>query len=201
VSSDTTDAPGVWTGAVLAGGAGRRLGGGKPLAPLADRALVLHPLAAVAAVCDRVAVVCKPRTRLPPLPRGTQRWDDEPLEPLHPLTGIVHALERARGPVLICAGDMPYVTPDLCRALLAAAGTAGATVALAGGVLVPTFGAYRPEVLPRLRRAPADAPLTRTMEALAPVGVSLPPAALRSVNTWAELRAAEIELAGSERAP
>ena len=89
-------------GAVLAGGEGRRLGSGsKAAAQLAGRPLVEYPLEALADVCERVAVVCKRGTCLPEL-TGVERWD-EPDEPRHPLTGIVHALETAAAPVLICA--------------------------------------------------------------------------------------------------
>lgn len=186
-------------GAILAGGAGRRLGGarGKPAAQLAGRPLVAWPLAAVAAVCDGVAVVCKAHTRLPELD-GVQRWD-EPDEPRHPLTGIVHALERAGGPVLVCAADMPFVTADACRSLLTAAGSGGApaAVAVAGGVMQPVLGVYAPVALDALRGAVPDAPLTQTVEALDPVRVALPPALVRSVNTPEDLAEAEEELGGS----
>jgi molybdopterin-guanine dinucleotide biosynthesis protein A len=65
-------------GVVLAGGEGRRLGGGsKAVAQLAGRAVVEYPLEALAGVCERVAVVCKRDTRLPQLP-GTERWDERP---------------------------------------------------------------------------------------------------------------------------
>lgn len=115
-------------GAVLAGG-GRRRGerGSAPAALLAGRPLVSYPVAALAGVCDRIAVVCKEHTTLPKLP-GTERWN-ESAEPRHPLTGIVHALEMAAGPVLVCAGDMPFVTADACRTLLHAASSGSAVVA------------------------------------------------------------------------
>lgn len=184
-------------GAVLAGGSGRRLGGrrGKPSAVLAGRPLVAYPLAALAVVCERVAVVCKPDTDLPEL-AGAERWD-EPAEPRHPLTGIVHALETAGAPVLVCAADMPFVTVDACRSLLAAAGSGGApaAVATADGRLQPVLGVYAPAALEVLRAAEADAPLTATVEALGPARVALPPALVRSVNTPEELAAAEAELA------
>jgi molybdopterin-guanine dinucleotide biosynthesis protein A len=183
-------------GAVLAGGAGTRLGGGdKPAALLAGRPLLSYPVAALAAVCERVAVICKPDSRLPELP-GIERWE-EPREPRHPLVGIVHALELAGAAVLVCAGDMPFVTADACRTLLEAPATAPAVVAVAGGVLQPTFGLYAPAALERLRAAPAGAPLTRTVESLDPARVALPAALVRGVNTPAELAAAERELAAS----
>jgi molybdopterin-guanine dinucleotide biosynthesis protein A len=183
-------------GAVLAGGAGRRMGGvSKPGAPLRGRPLVSYPVEALAAVCDRVAVVCKPSTELPDLP-GAERWD-EPERPQHPLTGIVHALERAGEPVLVCAGDMPFVTPDACSTLLRSAGAAGgspAIVAVADGVLQPVFGLYAPSALEPLRAAPPEAPLTGTVEGLDPVRVALPVSLVASVNTPEELADAEARL-------
>jgi molybdenum cofactor guanylyltransferase len=165
----------------------------KPAALLAGRPLIAYPAAALGEVCERVAVVCKRDSPLPGLP-GVERWD-EPDEPRHPLTGIVHALERAAAPVLVCAADMPFVTADACRSLIQASGTAPAVVATAESVLQPTFGLYAPAALDVLSAAPADAPLTRTVEALDPVRVALPPALVASVNTPAELAAAE-ELLG-----
>ena len=189
-------------GALLAGGRGSRLLAGtdapsKAAVELAGRPLASYPLAALAAVCDRVAVVCKRDTVLPPL-EGAERWD-EPDEPRHPLTGIMHALERAGGPVLVCAADMPSVTPDALRSILttASAATSGAQaapsaiVATTEGVLQPTLGLYLPWALATLRAAPPDEPLTRTVEALAPVRVALPGRVIRSVNTSEDLYAAE----------
>jgi molybdenum cofactor guanylyltransferase len=179
-------------GAVLAGGAGRRLGGDKPGVLLAGRPLVSYPLTALAEVCERVAVVCKRATMLPPL-GDVERWE-EPDEPRHPLTGLIHALETAGAPVLVCAADMPFVTSDACRTLLEATGTGPAVVAMAGGVLQPVFGLYAPAALELLRAAPADAPLTETVERLEPARAALPPGLVRSVDTPEDLVAAEHEL-------
>jgi molybdopterin-guanine dinucleotide biosynthesis protein A len=177
-------------GVLLAGGSGSRLGkSSKPAAELAGRPLIAYPLAALASACERVAVVCKPDTDLPDLP-GTERWE-EPAQPRHPLTGIVHALATAGAPVLVCAADMPFVTSDACRTLMGAAATSPAVVAFADGVVQPTFALYAPAALATLRAAPEDDPLTRTVEALDPVHVALPGALLRSVNTPADLREAE----------
>ena len=159
---------------------------------MARRPLASYPAAALGAVCERVAVVCKRDTELPDLP-GTERWE-EPDEPRHPLTGIVHALDTAGGPVLVCAADMPFVTADACRTLLQAAGATPAVVATADGVLQPTFGLYAPAALEVLRSAADDAPLTRTVEALDPVRVALPAALVRSVNTPEDLAEAELLL-------
>jgi molybdenum cofactor guanylyltransferase len=183
-------------GVVLAGGAGSRLGASsKPAALLAGRPLVSYPLVALAAVCSRVAVVCKKSTSLPELD-GVERWD-EPESPRHPLTGIVFALERAGEPVLVCAADMPFVTADACRSLLTAPQKSVAVVAAAEGVLQPVFAVYAPAALESLRAAADDVPLTRTVEALDPTRVALPARVVRSINTQEELAEAERVLAAA----
>jgi molybdopterin-guanine dinucleotide biosynthesis protein A len=183
-------------GALLAGGSGRRLGApSKPAALLAGQPLISYPAAALLEVCPKVAVVCKSSTPLPPL-EGVERWD-EPDEPRHPLTGIVHALTTAGGPVLICAADMPFVTADACRSLLQGGPNADAVIATAEGVLQPTLGLYAASALDALRAAPPDAALTATVEALDTVRVALPAALVRSVNTPEELAEAEAALASS----
>jgi molybdenum cofactor guanylyltransferase len=155
------------------------------------RPLASYPVAALEAVCQQVAVVCKPDTELPDL--GVDRWE-EPPEPRHPLVGIVQALERADGPVLVCAADMPFVTADALRTLLAAAGSGPAVVAVSEGVMQPVLGLYAPAALRVLRSAPGDAPLTETVEALEPARVALPPGVVRNVNTPEELAEAETAL-------
>jgi molybdenum cofactor guanylyltransferase len=170
------------------------MGGGKSARALAGRPLAGYPAVALAAVCERVAIVAKPGEELPDLD-GVERWDDEPAEPRHPLTGIVHALERAGEPVLVCAADMPFLTPEALRTLIAAGGSASAAVAVAGGVLHPVLAVYAPAALDTLRAAEPDAPLTSTVEALDPVRVALPPPLVRSVDTPEQLAAAEAELA------
>ena len=178
-------------GAVLAGGAGSRLGvPSKPMAPLAGRPLISYPLEAMRQAAERTVVVCKADTELPPLPEGVERWD-EPDEPRHPLTGIVHALERAQTEVLVCAADMPFVTPQTLRAL-AEPGDAAAVVATNDGTLTPVLALYRPAALQRLREAGEGEALKRTVERLEPATVELSEAT--SVNTPEDLAAAEASL-------
>ena len=168
-------------GVILAGGAGTRLGGvSKAMVELHGRPLAEHVVDVLAQVCEQVAIVCKPDTELPQL-AGVERWE-EPVEPRHPLTGIVHALERAEGPVLVCAVDMPWITPDACRSLLEAAPGGPAAVAVANGEMCPVFAVYAPEALSTLRAATPDAPLSETVDALDPARVALPAALVRSVN-------------------
>lgn len=184
----------TFTGVVLAGGAATRLPG-KLAADLGGRPLVAWPVAALGEVCERVAVVCKPDSELPEL--DAERWD-EPADPLHPVAGLIHALERADTPILVCAADMPFATPEALR-LLAEELRPGmkAAVAFAAGRLQPLLGAYAPEALEVLRGAPAGEPLTRTVEAAMPVPVDLPAETAFNVNTEAHLEEARrIVLAG-----
>jgi molybdopterin-guanine dinucleotide biosynthesis protein A len=158
----------------------------KAMLELDGRPLAAHVAEALAEVCERVTIVCKPDTELPELP-GVERWE-EPAEPRHPLTGITYALERAGGPVLVCAVDMPWVTADACRSLLEAAAAGGAAaVAVGDGTPCPVFGVYAPDALEAMREAAEDAPLRDTVERLDPVRVALPPALVRSVNTPADV--------------
>jgi molybdopterin-guanine dinucleotide biosynthesis protein A len=180
-------------GAVLAGGLGRRIGGAKPTAALGGRPLLSYPADSLRQVCERVVVVCKRDTELPALP-GVERWD-EPDEPHHPIAGIVHALERAGEPLLVCAGDMPFV--DVASAALIAAELRpglNAAVASSGGRLEPLLAAYAPEALELLRAAPPGEPLRRTVESLMPALVDLPLRVVFNVNTPAELAEAERRL-------
>ena len=167
----------------------------KPAATLAGRPLMSYPLAALREVCDRVAVVCKRDTVLPPLPSGVERWE-EPDRPRHPAAGIAHALEVAGRQVLVCAADMPFVSPEAVRDLAtAAAGATGAPVvaAEASGWLQPTFAVYRPEALAALHNA-GHAQLTQVVEGLGAVVVKMPAGQMRSVDTPEALAAAEREL-------
>ena len=179
-------------GAILAGGRGQRMGGGKPARELGGRPLIAWPAAAIGAACERVVVVAKAETELPELP-GVERWD-EPDEPHHPARGIAFALERAGESVLVCAADMPFVTADACRRVAEALGEGRAAVAEAGGVMQPVFAAYAPGALAGLRAAPPDAALTRTVDALEPVLVEVDPGLVRGVDTVEDLARAEAEL-------
>lgn len=179
-------------GALLAGGRGRRMGGGKPARELAGRPLVAWPAEALREACERVVVVAKAATELPALD-GVERWD-EPDSEHHPARGIALALERAGGPVLVCAADMPFVTGAACRAVAAGLGEGAAAIAVAGGFLQPVFAAYSPAALDPLRAAPPDAPLTSTVRGLDPVLVEVEPGVVRSVDTAEDLARAEAEL-------
>lgn len=154
-------------GALLAGGSGRRLGGGKATVELSGRPLLAYALDVLHEVLDEVAVVSKRDTVLPPLAGIANVWI-EPDEPRHPLAGIVHALRQAQGrPVLVCAADMPLVTVEVVRALAEAdPGGAPAVVPHAAGRLQPLLALYTPLALAGLARFEPSIPTREAVRAL-----------------------------------
>jgi molybdenum cofactor guanylyltransferase len=153
-------------GAILAGGAGLRIGGQKPTVELDGKPLIAYPLEAVGQVLSKVAILAKAGTSLPPLSRVAV-WI-EPESPRHPVVGITQALSLAGGrPVLVCPADMPFVTPELVRRLVKAdPGRAPAVVACADGHMQPLLGCYQPRALELLSGA-ARAASGRLMEIVA----------------------------------
>jgi molybdopterin-guanine dinucleotide biosynthesis protein A len=131
---------------VLAGGAGRRLGGDKCTVELAGRPLILYPIAALRGVCEQVVVVAKEDTKLPQLAGEAEVWI-EPAEPQHPLAGVVHALRTATArKLLVLACDMPLVPEDLLRRLVKSADGPGA-VASCGDIAEPLCACYTKQAL------------------------------------------------------
>ncbi len=134
-------------GAILAGGAGRRIGGSKATVHLHGRPLISYPLVTLTRVLPEVVIVAKPSTELPSLP-GTTVWV-EPESPTHPLLGIMHALSLAEGrPVLVCAADLPFVRAETIERIAGADPQgAPAVIASGGGRTQPLLGCYQPATL------------------------------------------------------
>ncbi|MEP6953173.1 MAG: molybdenum cofactor guanylyltransferase [Solirubrobacteraceae bacterium] len=162
-------------GVVLAGGAGRRLGGDKAVVSLGGRALLDYPLQAVRRAVGEAAVVAKQETVLPALPGDVAVWLEDD-EPRHPLAGIVRALRNAGGQsILVVAGDMPLVTSDVLAALVRAPlSGAPALVPRAGGRLHPLCARYEPAALAGLQDFAHDAPVREVVLALGPAILEWP---------------------------
>ena len=106
---------------ILAGGAGRRMGGDKPFARLAGRPLVAHVIDRLSPQCRALAINAAP----------DPRWDERglPLIPdgaaggLGPLSGILAAMDWAEAQgatrVLTAPVDTPFLPGDLVHRLSA----------------------------------------------------------------------------------
>ena len=129
--------------AVLAGGRGHRLGGSKPLAELGGRPLICHALAAARDGALPAVVVAKPDVALPRLECEVVV---EPELPVHPLCGLVAALQfaqlRGHGAVLAVACDMPFLTGPLLSWLASCGHERRAVVARVEGRVQPLLGRY-----------------------------------------------------------
>jgi molybdopterin-guanine dinucleotide biosynthesis protein A len=172
---------------ILAGGRGRRMGGAKATVLLRGRPLISYPLETLLAALAEVVVLAKADTELPSLP-GTTVWiESDALH--HPAVGIAQALGLAGGrPVLVCAGDLPFVSPGLVRTL--ASGDpeqAAAVVASARGIMQPLLGCYQPRAAHHLR-AGDERPLRDQVAELSPRVVEVEdPRELFNVNAPEDL--------------
>ena len=181
--------------AILAGGRATRLGGDKVSAELGGRPLISYPLEAAHAANAEIVIVAKPTTELPEV---EVRVVHEPPEPVHPLCGIVTALNLAGDrPVLVIAADMPFLTGELL------AWIEGLEEPLAvpsyGGRLHPLLGRYDRSLLETLKTAmKAEWALQEVVGSLGPreiTGAELerfgePERLLFNVNTPEDLEAA-----------
>lgn len=139
---------------VLAGGDGRRMGGGKPLASYGRTTLLARAVRLARGYCPTVAVAV----------RAAEQVGDGLAEPLildrpgaeGPIAGLAAALayaEREGGAkVLTLPCDMPRLPADLCSRLEAALAASGrvAAVAASGGRLHPVCALWRIEAAQRL---------------------------------------------------
>jgi molybdopterin-guanine dinucleotide biosynthesis protein A len=169
-------------GVVLAGGLGQRIGGAKAIVELAGRPLICYPLEALATALDEVAVLAKADTELPSLP-GATVWVEAQLHH-HPLVGISQALALAGGrPVLVCAVDLPFVSPELIRRLADEdPGGAPAVIAARRGRMQPLLGCYQPSAQELLGEA-GSRPLRELVAAIKPRSIEVEdPDALFNVN-------------------
>lgn len=129
---------------VLAGGESRRMGRPKALLPVGDATLVEWLAARLAPGFAHLLISAREESQVPPglhphLVRDLHRAAG-------PLAGLEAGLAASPHDVLLAvACDMPAITPDLARRLVAAAQDSGADAAVprAGGRPEPACAAYR----------------------------------------------------------
>jgi molybdenum cofactor guanylyltransferase len=184
-------------GVVLGGGAGKRMGAPKATIELGGVTLAGRVVRTLQAAGLDVALVAKESDPLPDL--RCEVWRESRAE-RHPVAGILEALERAAGPVVVSACDMPFATAELVAHLAALDGTA---VPEAGGRLHPLLARYDPDAAGTLGAAlAAGAPLHQAVRDARATIVPEPEIArfgdparlLFNVNTPADLARAEAML-------
>lgn len=137
---------------ILAGGAGRRMGGGKPMRAWGDVSLLARALALAQGYADDVAVAVRDAQQLGG-EVGAPLLFDHPDIP-GPLAGLASALAfaRARGAthaqVLAC--DMPRLPIDLTARLAATRSRALVGLPASNGRLHPVCGFWSVDVAPLL---------------------------------------------------
>ena len=137
-------------GVILAGGLGRRMGGGdKPLLTIGGKTMLAHVVARLAPQVERIVINANgdpARFSAYGLPVAP-----DPIEGfLGPLAGILAGLRWAAASlpharfVASVAGDTPFFPPDLVRRLSEASGGDARTIALASssGGTHPVFGLW-----------------------------------------------------------
>jgi molybdopterin-guanine dinucleotide biosynthesis protein MobB len=139
-------------GVVLAGGAGRRYGGGKPDALVGGLSLLVRALRALAPVTDAVGVVGEGPAAVPPgVPvRADLRPGLGPLAGLE--TALAWAAEEGRDGVAVLASDLPLVGAEVVGRLVREwrAGTgrrSSCVVAGVGAEREPLCGVYGVDLL------------------------------------------------------
>jgi FdhD protein len=140
------------TGLVLAGGASRRFGSDKRLAPLAGRPLLRRAVDAVAAVSDEVVIAVAPDQPIPDgltLPPHVRVVTDAPGHE-GPLAGLAAGLAAAsHDVVVVLGGDHGWADPATLAALrdrVAGDAEVEAAVLEVGGRRQPLAAAYRRRV-------------------------------------------------------
>lgn len=177
------------TAAILAGGVGSRIGGDKALVPLDGRPLISYPIRAALAAGLDVVVIAKRATNLPPLDVQVLL---EPDAPVHPLLGVITALQQLPAVVALPC-DMPFVAP---QALVALAEMQEDLATLWPNQPFPSL--YRRAVLPQLQRALEANRSMRSLHAhsrrVQAMSSSTDPPAELSINTPDDLAVAEAAL-------
>lgn len=169
-------------GALLVGGASARFGSPKALALLAGETLAERAHRVLAEACGRVVVVGKASDRLG-LPFPVL---DDGSDVRAAIVGVAAALRLADAEVVVVLPtDMPYVTPELLRDLVAGVADADVAAPQTG----PLPGAYRRSVLPVLeaRIAAGDLALHRALAELRTRVVACDEEQLVNVNRPSDL--------------
>ena len=136
---------------VLAGGEGRRIGGGKPLLRLGGETLIERAVASARRWSDEIRIAVRRGDEIGDV--GAPAITDDP-DIAGPLGGLVAGLRTARilGRPAVCTlpCDMPFVPIDMHDRLAEAIGDCSAAVAASGGEIHPVCALWRTRALEEL---------------------------------------------------
>jgi len=131
---------------VLCGGRSTRMGRDKAALPFGPETLLARVVRTAQMVADDVVVVGEPRQPVSARVRVVR----DAVEGLGPLAGLATGLAAVDGDrALLLACDMPLLSPELLRELLALAGDDDALVPRIDGVPMTTCAVYSTRVGPR----------------------------------------------------
>lgn len=182
---------------ILAGGEGRRIGGGKPLRLFGGRTLLARAIELARSWSDEVRVAARIGADLPVQPRF--RIDDDPAIE-GPLGGLAAALafaDRAGSEgVFTIPCDMPFLPGDLALRLAEGIGDSGAAIAASAGSVHPVCALWRTACIGRLHAyvAPGRRSLRGFAAHVGHVEIAWPAEPVDpflNINTEADLEAAE----------
>ncbi|MDZ4655465.1 MAG: formate dehydrogenase accessory sulfurtransferase FdhD [Coriobacteriia bacterium] len=160
------------TAAVLAGGRSLRMGIDKTLLPIEGEPLVVRVAESVSAVCAHTVIVTNRPEALEDvdLPAGVRVLQDS-VAYQGPLGGLATALEQAEDEwVLAVAADMPWLRPELVRALWDARDGAQVVIPVGPKGAEPLLALYHTSCLP-VARAVLDSGRRRLVAILPSVKV------------------------------
>jgi molybdopterin-guanine dinucleotide biosynthesis protein A len=128
---------------VLAGGEGKRIGGGKPLKTFRGERLIDRAVRLARSWSDSVAIAIRDRSQVGPVSAELILDEDVP----GPLGGLISGMKFAsaegRSFVLIIPADMPFLPAGLLDRLRQAIGDKGCALAESGGQLHPVCGLWQ----------------------------------------------------------
>jgi len=128
---------------ILAGGEGKRIGGGKPLKIYRGEPLIDRAIRRARSWSDRVAVALRDRSQLGAVPADLIP-DADVAGPLGGLiSGMKFAIAKKRQFVLVIPADMPFLPADLLDRLHQAIGDKGCALAESVGQLHPVCGLWQ----------------------------------------------------------
>jgi len=181
--------------AILAGGAGARIGGAKAMKPLAGAPLAAHVARALRSA-DALAVVGDAQAAAA---LNAISLDDPPGLARGPLAGVLAALDWARSAradwLALAPCDTPFLPDDLIARLRAGAGMSELACVESAAGPEPLISIWRTHLAERLRAAltgRAHPPVQRLMDEFGAARIRLAgPRETLNVNTPADLAEAE----------